>query len=106
MIVWYHDMYMDEYVSENPDKYKLLVEDDRVCIPSIYCIAIASNADNMFDIISCNELLFKHYKRNKLYVIGLATSHSGAVDLVMNIVSDIYESTGGFDVRRYFNIIV
>lgn len=104
MIEWHEDMYMDDIVAENPAGYKQLVSDDRPCIPAIYCILPASNEDNLLDIISCNELLFRHYKRNRMHIIGLAVSYKKALELVKEIVMDVYNATGGFDVREYLRI--
>ncbi len=92
---------MDEYVAKKPRRYKKLVMGDKVCIPTIYCITIASNDKNMLDIISCNELLFKHYKRTNVRIVGLAASYSEAVNLVMKIVLDVYNKTENYKVRDY-----
>lgn len=104
MIEWHKDIYVDDIVAEDIERYKQLVADDRVCIPALYCILPASNENNLLDIMSCNEMLFAHYKRNKLRIIGIAVSYKNAVVLVQRIVMDTYNVTGGFDVRKYLGI--
>lgn len=102
MLEWHRDMYMDEVVAEQAERYKQIVEDDKICIPTIYCIALASNPDNLLDIISCNELMFAHYRRNNIQVVGLAASYKNAVELVISIILDVYKATGSYNVRNYF----
>lgn len=92
---------MDDVVSASPDYYKDIVESGKAHVPAIYCIMPASNPDNLFDIVSCNELIFNHYKRNRQLVIGLASSHKNAVWIVMAIVNEMYNETGKFDIRDY-----
>lgn len=104
MLEWHRNMYMDEVVASEPERYKRLVSDDRLCIPAIYCVTLASNKDNLLDIISCNELLFSHYRRNSIPVVGLAASYRNATGLVMDIVLDAYRLTGTYNVRRFFNL--
>ena len=102
MIHWYEHLYMDDDVMASPQHYKKRIEEDRIHVPPLYCVAIASNPANLFDIISSNELLFQHYKRNGIYVVGLAASYSGAKSIVVNLVQEIFKNTGGFNVRQYF----
>lgn len=102
LLVWHSNIYMDKVVIKEPERYKQLVEDDKICIPTIYCITLASNRDNLLDIMSCNELLFAHYKRSALSVVGLAASYRNAVSLVIDIVQDVYKATGTYDVRSFF----
>lgn len=103
VLEWHSDMYMDEVVAGEPERYKQLVEDDKLCIPTIYCVTLASNRDNLLDIISCNELMFAHYRRNRIPVVGLAASYKKAVNLVIDMVLDTYKTTGTYDVRKLFH---
>ena len=103
MIKWCLNMYMDDCVAMNPEKYKQLVIDNRINIPPLYCITLATNVNNLLDIISCNELLFKHYRRANVTVVGMAAAYKDAVELVKKIVVDVYKDTGDFDVRSYFD---
>ena len=91
---------MDDKVAANTEYYKDIATSGRVHVPSVYCITIASNTDNLLDIISCNEMIFKHYKRNKLNVIGLASSKKNAVAIAIAIVLSVYKKTGSYDVRK------
>ena len=67
----------------------------------VYVITFSSNEKNLLDIIPSRELLQKHYPKKDLYVIGLAGNYKEAVELAAYIVSEVYQATGGFDVRSY-----
>lgn len=69
---------------------------------SVYCIALATNENNLLDIYSTNDLLFPYYKRREITVVGLASSKESAVELVVTIINDVYHQTGKLDVRTFF----
>jgi hypothetical protein len=69
---------------------------------NVYCIAFASHPDNLFDIMDANELLFPHYKKSEIHIIGLAQGKEEAVDLVQGMLMEVYKETGDFNVRAYF----
>lgn len=103
MIDWYKDLYMDSEISKSPEMYMQIAEGGRIDITPVYCIAIASNEANLLDIISSNELYFKHYRRNTIHVIGLAASYRTALELASGILLDVYRKTGAFDIRHYIS---
>ncbi len=101
MIKWYKNLYMDSETSESPDVFRQIAESGRLHITPVYCIAIASNEANLLDIISSNELYFKHYKRKTLHVIGIAASYKTALSLASDILLEVYQKTGAFDIRSF-----
>jgi hypothetical protein len=68
----------------------------------VYCITFASHPSNLFDIIEANELLFPHYQRSQIRIIGLAKGKEEAVTVVQDMLMEVYNKTGEFDVRSYF----
>lgn len=71
--------------------------------PAIYIIAIASNND-LFEIYHSGLLKQKYYrkKENAPYIIGIAEGYYGAVDLVTDMLQDVFSATGGYDVKTFF----
>lgn len=102
MIKYYHDLFVDDYVRENLDRCMQEAEAGRISIAPLYCVAIASNKNNLLDILSCNELYFKYYKKQMLYVLGLAASYREALRLTEKIIMTVYNETGAFDVRDFY----
>lgn len=101
MIKWCDKLYMDETIKKRPVKWKKKLEQEKISY-ELYCIALASNQNNLLDIINCNELLFRYYKQQDIRIVGLAKSRERAILLVQEMLGDIYQETGNLDVRSYF----
>ena len=67
-----------------------------------YLVALASNRDNLFDILDVKELIFPYYKRQRICVVGMTYSKDAAIELTADIVNTVFLETGGFDVRAYY----
>lgn len=102
MIEWYQNLYLDSVTSKKVELYKNLVMDGKIHIPPVYCVCIACNRSNLLDIISCNELRNAHYQSNELRVIGLSASYKESLELVKQIIMNVYRETGDFDVRSFY----
>lgn len=101
MIKWYPALYLDSVTKKNLRKIKRRMERRKINL-RVYCIALASNEMNLLDIYSTNELLFQYYRQKDIKVIGLASSKESAIQLVADIVNDVYQQTGRLDVRTFF----
>lgn len=101
MIKWYDNLYVDSVIRKKQEKVKSKIEKGKLSF-HVYCIAFASNGNNLFDIIDTNELLFQYYKRKDIYILGLAAGKENAFELVTNMIEEIYCNTGDFQVRNYF----
>ena len=99
---WYQELYTGESIQGKTEiiKWKVIHNAGQL---QIYVIALASNPKNLFDIIPAWELMQKHYPKQKLMIIGLAWGWNEAVDVVKQIVTEVYENTGGFDIRNYLS---
>ncbi len=103
MIKWCGKLYMDEDVGRKPEKWKKKLEKGKLTV-DLYCVCMASNPDNLFDIINCNELLFRYYRQRRLVIAGLAKSRYGAVLLVQEMIEDMLKQSGTINVKEYFGL--
>ncbi len=101
MIRWYSALYLDAKTKKKQKKIKRRMEKQKVNL-GVYCVALASNENNLLDIYCTNELLFQYYRRRDMKVIGLASSKESAFRMVADIVNDVYQQTGRLDVRTFF----
>jgi hypothetical protein len=101
MILWNSRLYVGDKMKKKKDKIIASI-DNREATFGVYCIAFASQPSNLFDIYEANELLFPHYKKTEIKILGLASGKQEAVDLVHNMLMEVYHSTGEFDVRTFF----
>ncbi len=101
MILWSSRLYVGEKMKKKKDKVVASINKSEATF-GIYCIAFASHPNNLFDIMDANELLFPHYKKSQVRIIGLARGKEEAVNLVQDMLMEVYHNTGSFDVRTYF----
>ena len=101
MIKWYPDLYLDEKAEKKIKKLKQKIEDGKLNI-NLYCVCLASNPDNILDIMNVNELLFRHYSNITVSIVGLAYSRERAMELVERIALDIYNKTDDFSAKEFF----
>lgn len=101
MILWTSRLYLGDKLKKKKDKV-IASMNNREAVFGVYCISFASQPSNLFDIIEANELLFPHYVRSEVRIVGLAYGKSEAIDLVCDMLMEVYKKTGDFDVRTYF----
>jgi len=71
--------------------------------PMIYMVALAKGED-LLEIYHSGMLKQRYYKKkdNSPYIVGIANGYSDAVDLVTQMLQDVYTATGSYDVKAYF----
>ncbi|SFR91139.1 hypothetical protein [Anaeromicropila populeti] len=102
MIRWCQKLYLDFAAEKIEKKLRKRIERGKLNL-FVYCITLAQNENNLFEIIRTDELLFHYYRKKDIYIIGLAVSRDSAVELVAEIIDEMYQSTGTFHPREYFS---
>lgn len=102
MVKWFEQLYMDEFVKKNPKRCMKRVESAKLHKRNITIIALASNSENLFDIIGSRELFFQYYKKKTMYVLGIAKNRNEAIDLLQQLLIDAC-GKDGFTPRKYFS---
>lgn len=101
MVEWYNDLITDDFLTKCSDEIICNII-NRKTVHSIYCICLPSNDKNLLDIINANEFKFPHYDKITTKVIGISKGKDSAVNIVKNLVENIYKSTGAYDVKGFF----
>ena len=101
MIIWSEKLYIGEQAQKNCRKVQKKLENGKF-VPGFFLITRPSNENNLFDILSTQELLFPYYKRQELLVYGLAKGKSEAEELVLSMLEDVYRETDGLYCKEYF----
>ena len=101
MVLWTSRLCVGNQMKKKKNKVIASIN-NREATFGVYCIAFASHPSNLFDILDANELLFPHYQKSKITVIGLAKGREEAIKLVQTMLMEVYQKTGEFDVRTYF----
>ena len=101
---WAENLYLTEKTASKKDK--IIRKANRgIGMVSIYFITLASNEENLFDIFHAAHLKQPAFYRQNPFVVGIASGYDEAMDLVQQMVEDIYQETGAFQVREYFGAV-
>lgn len=100
MVRWYKNLFLDGITRHTARQIQLRIEKEKLQYP-VFLVALASNEDNLLDVMNVNELLFSYYKKRTTHILGLASSRQQAKIMAAVIVSKVYQDTGGCDVRAY-----
>ena len=97
---WYEYLYVGESIRHKANKIKWKIRHNAGQI-NIYVITIASNPQNLLDIIPAQELMQKAYPKKDMLVIGLAQGMDEAYEIVTQIIDEVYQMTGAFHILPY-----
>lgn len=89
MIIWSENLYVEDKLQKKIKRIRYLLENRKITC-SIYCVAKASNANCLYDIIEVNELLFQYYERKKIEICAIASSYEAAVELVQKMILEMH----------------
>ena len=103
MIKWYQSLYMDEGTERKIRKCMKRVEARKLYKKSYTLITLPSNDSNLFDIVDSKELWFRHERNRDQYIVGIASSHESALELLSKIVMDVYEEKKTLDIKNMFS---
>ena len=101
MVQWAEKLYIGDKMSKRAE-YAIDCINRRKALMNVFCISFASNEDNLFDIMDVNQLLFPYYKDKEIKIVGLAKGREEAIEIVHDMIMEVYKERGDFDVRSYF----
>lgn len=99
-MIWYDKLYVGESIVHKTKKIKWKIMHNAGQI-GIYVITLASNRQNLLDIIPSYELMQRGYPKREMVIVGLAKGYDEAVEVAASIVDEVYRNTGTFAVRTY-----
>ena len=99
-MIWYDKLYVGGSIVHKTKKIKWKIMHNAGQI-GIYVITLASNRQNLLDIIPSYELMQRGYPKREMVIVGLAKGYDEAVEVAASIVDEVYRNTGTFAVRTY-----
>lgn len=97
---WYHKLYVGKTAKKK--RYEIVWKvKHKAGMLGVYLITLASNEDNLLDIIDSSVILQPHYKKENLFVVGIALGYDEAVLLAADIIDELYKKTGEFQIRNF-----
>lgn len=97
---FYKNLYVTELVKDRKDKIISKLQNGEfplVC----YLLVLLENGDSQLEFYSTTLLHQKQLQEDNMFVVGLAAGYRDAVRLVQSITQEVYEHTGGADIRTY-----
>lgn len=97
---WYHKLYIGKTARNK--RYKIVWKvKRRAGMLGVYLITLASNKENLLDIFDSSLLLQPHYKKEDIFIVGIACGYDEAVEVATQIIDELYNETGDFNIRQY-----
>jgi hypothetical protein len=96
---WYDQLYVGDSIASKVNRIKWKINHNAGTV-SIYVVTLASNPDNLLDIIPARELMQKGYPKKDLMIIGIAKGYHEALLVVQRVIEDTYRKTNDVNVRR------
>ncbi len=101
-MIWYEDLFVADSICERKKRRIIRGIKRRSFFPQAYVLTLASNPDNLLDLISTGVLRQRGYPKKQLFVIGIAGDYEEAVCLAGQIIDGIYRARGDFCLREFF----
>lgn len=97
---YYRYLYISEGLEKKRDKIIKKLEKGKLQL-SVHLILLPASERNQLEIVSSAYLLQPVYPKEGLFVVGITDSYEGALELVEKISQEVYDNTGGADIRNY-----
>jgi len=96
---WYTRLYLGDGIDDNIHLLKNELFRKKK-YNQYHLIILPANKNNLLDIISVKEA--KKITWRDLFIIGVGKSNSQAVHITKDIITEIYNNTGDFNIEGYF----
>jgi hypothetical protein len=98
---YHYKLYIGESITdEDLDKLKKKL-DKKPLYCDVYLITICQNPRDQLAIFSSRELVQKYYAKHPVYVVGIASNHGEAVEIVEKIVQECLQARGDCALKEY-----
>ena len=92
------------YWEDNLEKKKEKIIDkinNHKFLMDVYLVVLSAGEAKHLEIINSLYMMQKDYPDKERFVVGIAGSYEGAVNIVQKIVEETYEATKGTDIVKY-----
>lgn len=92
---WYNHLYVGEKAKHRRFPIIQGIREGKLQ-PEVYVITPPQNGNNILDIYPSAMLLLPPYRDEDFLVLGIAVTYWEALEVVRQMVDDMYRQTGGF----------
>ncbi len=97
---YYKHLYVHKTMEKKKDKTIRKLEEGKYR-PAVHLIILPEGEGDQLEIIDTSMLRQKGFPRRDFFVVGIAKDQGDALKMVAEIVEEVYNETGGTDVRSY-----
>ena len=99
MLRWLEDYYVGKGITAPKELQAKIMAGKAV--PGVHLLTLSDHKHHIMEIIPALLLLQKHAVRKCPLIIGMAGSKRDALELTKDIITKVYQETGGFDLSLY-----
>ena len=100
MADWYKKLYVGKTANGKEKKIRHQIRRGRY-MPGIYLVTLSFSEQDQLDIIEARYLAREKIRKTLPEIVGIACSYPEALEIVMQIATETYISTGDCDLRSY-----
>ena len=100
MLNWYKNLYVGDTAKKKEKKIRRKINNGSGMI-GVYVITLAANPADHLEIISSNYLLQKPLRARCPMIVGIAEGYEEALELVEESAGEVWEKTGGVQIRAF-----
>lgn len=97
-MVFYENLYVGEQV-DNLQRIKKRLKKGSF-LANVYVVTLAAGND-LLEIYDSKVFVQPYYKTFQRPIVGIAADYAEALDLVIRIIRESYETRGDYDVKAY-----
>lgn len=86
---------------KNPERIRRKIESGKA-VPEVWLLTLSDNPGNILEMFPAVLMVQEPFARLCPPIIGMTKGKKAAVQMAVEIITEVYGATGGFDVREYF----
>ena len=105
---WYKHLYVGEAAEKK--RFSIIQRIRSGDIPAkAYVILYLANPNNLLDIWEASQICSREWEKRReaegeeLLILGIAWGYQDALGLAGQMVNEVYQATGGFNLREYLS---
>ncbi len=98
---YYRYLYVDKKLKEKKKDRIISRMEKGIYRPAVHLIVLPAGPEDQLEIVGTSQLRQKGFPDEDFFVVGIAKDQGDAIKMVAEIVEEVYNETGGTDVRSY-----
>ena len=99
LLKWMKNYYIGNDV-KNPTRIRARITAGKF-VPDIYIITLSDNPGNILEFFPAGMLVQRGARATCPLIIGMARGKSGAIQMVQDMIEQVYTETGNFKIKEY-----